>query len=58
MSDSYQIDTCTVTVEVSLDSGPRVVGQMFLRPRAAGHKLDFLAGDARPAEARPGEVKT
>ncbi len=25
--------------------------------KAAGHKLDFLAGDAKPAEARPGEVK-
>ncbi len=37
MSDSYQIDTCTVTVEVSLDTGPRLVGQMFLRPGAAGH---------------------
>lgn len=37
MSDEYQIQTHVVQVEISLGEGPRLVGQMFLRPLTAGH---------------------
>ncbi len=35
--DTYHLETYTVTVEVSLGGGASLVGQMFLRPLAAGH---------------------
>ncbi len=37
MSDDFHIDTHEMPVEVSLGDGPHIVGQMFLRPRTAGH---------------------
>lgn len=37
MSGDFHIETRTVDVEVSLGDGPRLAGQMFLRPAAEGH---------------------
>jgi hypothetical protein len=37
VSHDYQVETVPVPVEVTLDGGERLVGQMFLRLYAAGH---------------------
>lgn len=37
MSDSYQIETATVAVEIHFETGAPLQGQVFLRPGAAAH---------------------